>query len=210
MNVINIKELMIPGVKVIQFSRFLDSRGYFTETFRKSDVKKYKELEFIKGIDFVQFNESYVKAGVLKGLHFQWQPPLGKLLRVVSGHMVDIILDLREGSLTEGKIIMYDMEVSVSEDYSEWIWLPHGVAHGNFFLKDSMIEYFFTTDYNPAGEDSISPLSQDFDWSLCDESLINIYSRFQKKNFIISDKDKNSLSLLEWQKNNKLKKIFYV
>src|SRR3989344_6332458 len=109
MNVIQTKQLAIPGIKVIRFGRFLDARGYFTETLRKSDVAKNKELEFIKDVNFVQFNENYVKAGVLKGLHFQWQPPLGKLLRTVSGHMVDMILDVRKNSPTEGKIILYDM-----------------------------------------------------------------------------------------------------
>lgn len=210
MNVIQTKQLAIPGVKVIRFGRFLDARGYFTETLRQSDIAKNKELEFIKNINFVQFNENYVKAGVLKGLHFQWQPPLGKLLRTVSGHMVDMILDIRKNSPTEGKIILYDMPSSPECDYGEWLWLPPGIAHGSFFLENSMIEYFFSADYNANSEAGISPLSDDIDWTLCDPGLKEKFDKLKKENFLINTKDKAGFSLSEWSRDIRSENFTYV
>ena len=62
--------------------------------------------------------------GVIKGLHFQWQPPMGKLVRMVRGHMVDMILDIHQTSPTFGRIILYDMPDHAKDDYGEWIWVP--------------------------------------------------------------------------------------
>jgi len=209
MNLIEVKQLKIPGVKVIKFGRFADERGYFSETLRKSDIEKNKELDFIKDVDFVQFNESYSKAGVLKGLHFQWQPLLGKLLRTVSGHMVDMILDIRKNSPTKGKIIMYDMPSNPELSYGEWLWLPPGIAHGSFFLEDSILEYFFSADYNQNGEAGISPLSQDMYWTLCDPFLKEKFDKFQNENLLINSNDKKGLSLTEWFQDNRSEKFTY-
>lgn len=210
MKLIQVKQLAIPGVKVIQFSRFTDARGYFTETFRRSDANQVAELSFIKDVDFVQLNESYSKAGVIKGLHFQWQPPLGKLLRVVSGHMVDMILDIRKNSPTEGKIILYNMPSSVEGDCSEWLWLPPGIAHGGFFLENSIVEYCFSVEYSASGEAGISPLASDFDWSLCDQTLRHQFEQFKSKDFLINNNDKNGLSVSEWLKDKRSENFFYV
>lgn len=209
MNVTAVKQLTIPGVKVIQFGKFLDTRGYFCETLRMSDIKKNKELSFLYNVDFVQFNENYSKEGVLKGLHFQWQPPLGKLLRVISGHMVDMILDIRKGSPTEGKIILYDMPATFESDYEEWLWLPPGIAHGSFFLKDSIVEYFFSEDYNSDCEAGISPLSQNLDWSLCDPILKEKFDKFKNNNVLINDHDIKEPSWLEWQQDSRSKNFIY-
>ncbi|MEK7131173.1 MAG: dTDP-4-dehydrorhamnose 3,5-epimerase family protein [Patescibacteria group bacterium] len=210
MNVIQTKQLAIPGVKVIRFGRFLDARGYFTETLRQSDIAKHKDLEFIKDINFVQFNENYVKAGVLKGLHFQWQPPLGKLLRTISGHMVDMILDIRKNSPTEGKIILYDMPSALERDFGEWLWLPSGIAHGSFFLENSVLEYFFSADYNLNSEAGISPLSADLDWSLCDAGLKEKFDKLKSENFLINTKDKEGFSLSEWSRDIRSENFTYV
>lgn len=210
MNLIHVKQLEIPGVKVIRFGRFADDRGYFTETLRKSDVEKNKEIEFIKNVDFVQFNENYVKAGVLKGLHFQWQPPLGKLLRTVSGHMVDMMLDVRKGSSTEGKIILYDMPAAPECAYGEWLWLPPGIAHGSFFLESTIIEYFFSEEYNPDGEAGISPLAEDIDWTLCDPALREKFEKLKKENFIINTKDQKAPSLSAWLRDKRSENFSYV
>ena len=114
MKILEVKSLAIPEVKVIRFARFPDNRGYFSETFKQSDVLKNPELAFLKPFDFVQTNESFSKKRVVKGLHFQWQPPLAKLLRTISGHMVDMILDIRKNSPTLGKIILYDLRIICS------------------------------------------------------------------------------------------------
>src|ERR1035437_7088261 len=109
MKIVNVKELILPGVKTITFGRFPDDRGYFSEIFRKSDLKKNPDLSFLKDIDFFQCNESFSKPDTVRGLHFQWNPYMGKLVRTVMGRMVDVVLDVRKGSPTFGKAIMFDM-----------------------------------------------------------------------------------------------------
>ena len=195
MKILEVKNLALPGVKVIRFGRFLDARGYFTETFRQSDVQDNPELAFLKPFSFVQTNESFSRAGVVKGLHFQWDPPLGKLLRTIQGHMVDMILDIRKNSPAFGKIILYDLPANTLQDYNEWIWLPPGVAHGSFFAEDSLNEYFFTANYNPKAEAGISPLAGDLDWSLCDIELKQQFENLKQSRILISEKDKNGMSL---------------
>src|SRR5581483_1571083 len=128
MKIINVSSLALPEIKVLEFGRFPDIRGYFVETFKKSDVAENESLNFLKQADFTQFNESFAKAGVVKGMHFQWDPPLGKFLRTISGHMVDMIIDIRKGSPNFGKIIMYDMPASPEKTSGFWIWLPPGFA----------------------------------------------------------------------------------
>lgn len=210
MKIISVKQLEIPGVKVIRFERHMDARGYFTEMLRQSDINENDDLKFLRENNFVQISEGYSKAGVIRGLHFQWQPSLGKLLRVVSGHMVDMILDVRKNSPTEGKIILYDMPNLPSDDYSEWLWLPPGLAHGSFFLKDSVVEYLFTAYYNANGESGVSPLAKDIDWSICDPSLKEKFMSLISGNMIISDKDKNAQSFSSWQNDVRSNNILYV
>lgn len=209
MKILEVKNLALPGVKVIRFGRFLDSRGYFAETFRQSDVQENLELAFLKPFTFVQTNESFARAGVVKGLHFQWQPPLGKLLRTVQGHMVDIILDIRKNSPAFGKIILYDLPANTLQDYNEWIWLPPGVAHGNFFLQDSLNEYFFTAHYNPKAEAGISPLAEDFDWTVCDPVLKQQFEKLGREEILISEKDKNGMSLTAWKSDLRSENLIY-
>lgn len=199
MKILEVKNLALPGVKVIRFGRFADQRGYFAETFRQSDVQENSELDFLKPFTFVQTNESFARSGVVKGLHFQWQPPLGKLLRTVQGRMVDMILDIRKSSPAFGKIILYDLPSNSLQDYNEWIWLPPGVAHGNFFLQDSLIEYFFTANYNSKAEAGISPLADDLDWSACDPVLKREFEKLGREKILISDKDKSAMSLSAWK-----------
>ena len=203
MKILEVKNLKLDGVKIIRFARFADSRGYFSETFRKSDQQENPDLGFLKPFDFVQTNESFSKKGVVKGLHFQWQPPLAKLLRTISGHMVDMILDVRKNSPTLGKIILYNLPSSENLDYNEWIWLPPGMAHGSFFLQDSLTEYFFTANYNPAGEAGISPLAQDLDWSLADARLKKQFDELKQGSILISPKDKEGMSFNAWQKDER-------
>src|ERR1039458_8491280 len=100
MKITEIKSLVIPAIKIVRFARFTDLRGYFTESFRKSDFSA--QLEFMKGVDFFQFNESFSRPNVVRGLHFQWNPFMGKLVRTVQGRMVDLFLDIRKGSPSYG------------------------------------------------------------------------------------------------------------
>ncbi len=208
MKILSIESLKIPEVKVIKFARFKDHRGYFTEHFRKSDLLDNEEILSLKNQNFVQANHSYSKKGVIRGLHFQWNPYMGKLVRTIKGHMVDLIADIRKGSPTYGKVIAYDMPADEERDYDEWIWVPPGFAHGNYFKEESAIEYFCTGEYSPGCEAGLSPMAQDLDWSLCDEKLKEEFQEL-KENFIITDKDKNGLTLEQWTMDERSNNFIY-
>lgn len=206
MNIITVKPLYFPEVKVIRYGRFPDKRGYFTEHFRLSDMVK---LDFLSPFRFVQCNESYSIPNTIRGLHFQWSPYQGKLVRTIFGRMVDLILDIRIGSPTAGKIIAYDMPARHDEDFGEWIWIPPGFAHGNFYTEHSKIEYFCTGEYNPQCEAGISPLSVDIDWSCCDESLKREFDEIVRRGPVISDKDRNGYSFEAWLRNENANNFIY-
>jgi dTDP-4-dehydrorhamnose 3,5-epimerase len=123
---------------------------------------------------------------------------MGKLVRTLYGHMVDIVLDLRKGSPTLGRGIMYDMPANVAADWSEWIWVPPGFAHGNFFLSESGIEYYCTAEYNQSGESAVSPLSPDIDWSLCDPVQKRRFDALIASGAVMSDKDRRANTLRTW------------
>jgi dTDP-4-dehydrorhamnose 3,5-epimerase len=196
MKVLEIKDLSIPSAKVVKFQRFADHRGYFTESFRKSQFAN--ELPFLRGIGFVQANESFSRKGVVRGLHFQWNPYMGKLVRTVQGEMVDLFLDIRKGSPTFGKAAAYRLASSPERECGEWIWVPPGFAHGNYFARDTTIEYFCSGEYSPGCEAGISPLSLDIDWSLCDQELKREFDRIVADGALMADKDRQGFSVAAW------------
>lgn len=199
MKIIAVNSLTIPEVKIVSFARFTDARGYFTEHFRKSDLAALGEqIPGFQSFDFVQANESRSHAGVVRGLHFQWNPFMGKLVRTLTGHMVDMVLDIRKNSPTLGKIVLFDMPARPDAEYAEWIWVPPGFAHGNYFTADSTIEYFCTGEYSPGCEAGISPLAHDIDWSLTEDGLKRGFDAIVAQDMVISDKDRNGLSLRAW------------
>ena len=198
MKILEVKALQIEQVKVIRFARFCDHRGYFTETFRKDDFKAHPQMVFMRDVELLQCNQSYSKKGALRGLHFQWNPYMGKLVRTLTGRMVDMVLDIRKGSPTFGKILLYDMPANHQADYDQWIWVPPGFAHGNFFLEETVIEYFCSAQYNPVCEAGISPFARDIDWTLCDRRLKQVFDATASSSVLISDKDKKGYSLNGW------------
>lgn len=201
MKIIDVKDLAFPEVKVIRYQRFRDNRGYFTETYRRSDFESHPALAAIyKDKPFIQTNESYSKKNVIRGMHVQWNPSMGKLVRTVLGHMVDIVMDLRKGSPNFGKMIAYDMPNDFNADFGDLIWIPEGFAHGNYYLEDSKIIYYCNSSWNPKGETSISPLAPDIDWSLCDELLRKQFQDMVANDPIITDKDKNGYTIETWSK----------
>jgi dTDP-4-dehydrorhamnose 3,5-epimerase len=209
MKIINVKALAFPEIKVIRFARFCDQRGYFTEHFRQSDFDDHPEMTFMNGVKFVQCNESYSRAGTIRGLHFQWNPYMGKLVRTLDGRMVDMVLDIRKGSPTFKKIIAYDMPADHGLDYDEWIWIPEGFAHGNFFTSESQIEYFCSGEYSQGCEAGISPLASDIDWSACDSELKKVFDDLVAGHHLMTDKDKNGFKLAEWVNDGRSDNFIY-
>lgn len=124
-----------------------DSRGFFMETFRSDQF-----LEIGLPTNFVQDNHSRSSNGVLRGLHFQWNPPMGKLMRVTSGAAFLVAVDVRKGSPTLGK--WFGTEVTA--DNKKQVWAPYGFARGFCALTDGCeVQYKCTGVYNPQGEAGI-------------------------------------------------------
>jgi len=200
-----VEDHALSGILILKFARFNDHRGYFTEHFRESDIQK-----IIPNFTILQCNESYSLPGTIRGLHFQWNPHMGKLIRTVSGRMIDIFLDIRLGSPTFGKIGMYDMcaVFHTESTNQEWIWIPPGFAHGNVFLETTKIEYLCTGEYSQGCECGISPFSMDIDWSLVSKDLKDKFDK-NKESKLITDKDRNGLTLEQWLSNKNSREFIW-
>ncbi len=117
-----------------------DHRGYFSETFRADKLKETLNFD----VKFCQDNESKSSRGVLRGLHYQLPPfAQSKLVRVISGAVIDIILDIRKGSPTFGKHI----NVELTEENKQQIFIPRGFAHGFVVLEDHTIFAYKVDNY---------------------------------------------------------------
>jgi dTDP-4-dehydrorhamnose 3,5-epimerase len=130
----NIKDVLIIEPKV-----FGDDRGFFFESFNK------KAFEAATGITkkFVQDNHSKSSKGVLRGLHYQIKQPQGKLVRVISGEVLDVAVDIRESSDTFGQWT----GVILSAENKRQLWVPEGFAHGFIVLSETAEFLYKTTDY---------------------------------------------------------------
>lgn len=161
MNVIKTK---LAGCVVIEPQVFGDHRGFFLETFQ---AKRYAEEAGIT-LPFVQDNHSRSSKGVLRGLHFQKTKPQGKLVRVVSGEVFDVAVDLRPESKTFGQW----EGVILSEENKRQFWIPPHLAHGFVVLSDTAdFEYKCTDYYDPSDEGSIAWNDPDIgiDWPIADD-----------------------------------------
>ena len=203
MKIVGVEQLAIPDVKLVRFARFVDQRGYFTEHFRESDFETNDATPFLHGVRFVQANESFSRAGTVRGLHFQWNPYMGKLVRTLHGHLIDLALDIRKGSPSFGQIVARDMPSRPTDDANEWIWVPPGFAHGTVLLEDTAIEYFCSGEYSPGCEAGISPLADDIDWSVCDPGLAETVQSVLHGAPLITDKDRNAFSVADWERDER-------
>lgn len=139
----------IDAVKIVKTGRFHDERGFFTESY---SVATWSEMDFRE--TFLQDNISLSAKGVLRGMHYQLNPnAMGKLVRVVSGAIFDVAVDLRQGSPTYGKWVGREL----SGDNGLALWVPAGFAHGFVALEDnSYVHYKCTSVHAPESERSLS------------------------------------------------------
>lgn len=210
MKIVSVESHTITDVKKITYQRFADDRGYFTESFRRSDIAGHPELSILAdNAHFLQANESYSKKNVVRGLHFQWNPFMGKMVRVVKGHMIDIFLDIRIGSPTYGKIGGIELKPDFATPTGEWVWVPVGFAHGVVFFEESIIEYMCTGEYSPGCEAGISPFSPDIDWTIAGDGIEKRVKEVFSHNPIVSPKDKDGFSLKSWSENPNSKQFVY-
>lgn len=175
---ITIESRQLRDVVVLVPDIFKDSRGFFSETFRADQFE-------LLGLPtrFAQDNHSKSSKGVLRGLHVQWDPPMGKLMRVTVGTAFLVAVDIRKGSPTLGKWV----GIECSAENRRMVWAPAGFARGFCALSDGAeIQYKCTGIYNSKAESSIR-------W---DDSEICI--KWPLVDVIVSEKDRNAHSLAEW------------
>ena len=172
-------ETSIPDVLLLEPTVHGDSRGYFMETFRESWFHE-------QGIDlnFVQDNQSRSVQGTLRGLHYQLTQPQGKLVRVASGEVFDVAVDMREGSATFGR---WAGDI-LSAQNKRQLWVPPGFAHGFYVVSESAELYYKCTDYYCPEHEHIllwNDPTVGIDWPLLNDSPL------------LSDKDGAGLFLAE-------------
>ena len=159
----NVTPTAIADVLIIEPQVHGDHRGYFMETWRKSEMESLGIFE-----EFVQDNQSKSLQNTLRGLHYQLKHPQGKLVRVLAGQIFDVVVDLRKSSKSFGHWVG---EILSAENHKQ-LWVPGGFAHGFYVLSDSAEIAYKCTQYYDA-EDDRSLLWNDpdlaIDWPLLDD-----------------------------------------
>ncbi|GGY82450.1 dTDP-4-dehydrorhamnose 3,5-epimerase [Cellvibrio zantedeschiae] len=169
----------IPEVLILKPKVWGDERGYFYESFRQ---QWFDDLDM--DIKFVQDNQSSSQKNVLRGLHYQIQKPQGKLVRVISGEVFDVAVDLRKSSPTFGQSV----GVNLSTENKLMLWIPAGFAHGFCVVSEHAELYYKCTEY----------YAPEFDRSLLwNDADLNIQWPIGNASPILSPKDLAAKSLAE-------------
>ena len=175
----NIITTNLPGVIVIEPKVYVDKRGFFLETFREDVL-----LQAGINAHFVQDNHTRSSQGVLRGLHYQMTQTQGKLVRVATGSVFDVVVDVRSGSPTFGQWFGTEL----NEDNIKMIYVPPGFAHGFVVLSETTDFLYKCTDYyHPESEQGIAWDDPDLniDWSVAEIA----------EKISLSDKDKQNVKL---------------
>lgn len=172
------EEQFIEGVWVITPKRFGDARGYFSETFKKEEFEAH-----VGKVEFVQDNESFSSHGVLRGLHFQkGEFSQAKLVRVSQGTVLDVAVDLREGSATYGKHVA----VELTAESGRQLYIPRGFAHGFVVLSETaQFQYKVDNVYAPQSECTLK----------FDDPTLGIDWRVGRGEMLLSAKDERGVEL---------------
>jgi dTDP-4-dehydrorhamnose 3,5-epimerase len=174
----NKRRAEIPGIQVFTARSFADERGFLLQSYVRSELVGLG----IPG-EFAQAIQSQSRQGVVRGLHFQWAPPQGKLIRCVQGAIWDVVVDLRHGSPALGCHFALEM----SSENNRVLWVPAGFAHGFMAMVDaSIVLYECTAEWAPAAEGGIL-------WS---DPELGI--EWPKLKPIVSAKDCANPTLSEW------------
>ncbi len=164
----------LPDVLLLEPKVFGDERGFFCETFNQRDF----DAAVGRHVQFLQDNHSRSGRDVLRGLHFQRAPHAqAKLVRVVSGSVFDVAVDLRDGSATFGRWV----GVELSESNRRQLWIPEGFAHGFMVTSDSADFLYKTTDYYAPQFERVVRY---------DDPDIGVRWPAPKKAYVLSDKDR--------------------
>jgi dTDP-4-dehydrorhamnose 3,5-epimerase len=179
---VRVEARQLGDVAVLVPEVFQDDRGFFMEVFRADQFAKL-------GLptNFVQANHSRSQKGALRGLHFQWDPPMGKLMRVSRGSAFLVAVDIRKGSPTLGQWF----GIEASEENKKQVWAPAGFARGFCSLSEwTEIQYFCTGIYNRDGESGI----------LWNDPKLNISWPVLESEPLLSQRDRDAQTLDAWLK----------
>jgi dTDP-4-dehydrorhamnose 3,5-epimerase len=178
---LTVRQTDIPEVLILEHEVFEDDRGFFMEVYRADQFGEHADLGLPSA--FVQLNHSRSARGVTRGLHFQWDPPMGKLMRVTRGEAFLVAVDIRPDSPTLGR---YESIIATESNRLQ-LWAPASFARGFCVLSDSAeVQYLTTGTYNPAAESGVR-------W---DDPAIGIDWPVETPN--LSQKDAEAQSLAEW------------
>ena len=163
-----INKTFIEDLLIIEPQLFKDDRGFFYESYNKNNLDK------VVNVNFVQDNESKSNKGVIRGLHFQ-KPPFEqtKLVRCVSGSILDVAVDLRKNSKTYGK----SFSVELSSENNKQLFVPKGFAHGFQVISDeAIVNYKVDNFYNPKSDSGIIWNDKDLliDWNLDIKPVVSV------------------------------------
>lgn len=160
--------------------KYHDDRGWFTEICKESDFHKFEQLKETK---IKQVNLSFSFGGVVRGMHFQWRRPQGKLIRIIHGRVTDCVIDLRADSPTYGKLEAFELGVG------HILYVPPMFAHGFWARTDTHFLYSCTEEYDSGSDGGISPVDESFKFPWLDHRPL------------ISSKDYNLPTFEQWKTN---------
>jgi dTDP-4-dehydrorhamnose 3,5-epimerase len=184
-----IESRYLEDVVVVAPQAYRDERGFFMETYRADHFEKL-------GLParFVQDNQSFSHKGVIRGLHFQWDPPMGKLMRVTHGAAFLVAVDIRKGSPTLGKWV----GLEVSSENMKQVWAPAGFARGFCALTEKVeVQYKCTAIYSSKAESAIR-------WNDPDIGI-----KWPMTDVVLSQKDREAKPLTEWLKSPNSEHFLY-
>jgi len=167
----------LAGLNVITAKHYVDERGFLLQSWVRADLEAH-------GIpsDFQQAIQTWSKRGVVRGLHFQWAPPMGKFVRCIHGAIIDVVVDVRHGSPTLGD----HAAVELTDRNHQVIWVPPGFAHGTVALAEDTVVLYECSGAHGAGEGGIR-------WN--DPALGIAWPAVTP---IVSEKDQKAPLLAEW------------
>jgi dTDP-4-dehydrorhamnose 3,5-epimerase len=168
-------------ILIKNINKFEDKRGLFYESFRTSAFKDTYEIEQA----FVQDNHSVSCKNTIRGMHYQWDEPMGKLVRTATGAITDVVVDIRKDSITFGNVYYYEL----NDKNLHQLYIPPGFAHGFICRSETAIVlYKCTAEYNKQGESGINPF----------DKTLNIDWGIEYDEAIISEKDLHSQSIEQY------------
>lgn len=188
---IRVESVHLRDIVVLVPEAFEDDRGFFMEVFRADQF-----LQHGLPTSFVQQNHSRSQKNVLRGLHFQWDPPMGKLMRVTRGEAFLVAVDIRKNSPTLGRWF----GATVSESNKRQVWAPAGFARGFCSLSDcTEIQYLCTGIYNQEGESGV----------LWNDPAVGVTWPIGDATAVLSERDRKAQTLSEWLKRSESEMLSY-